>query len=145
MHLSNRSRKALLLGLSVMTISYILVITAYSPSRKSELSPEQLAFDAAYDFATALRLNDQAAYEMADPALHSQIDEWIITHETQSCSRDNPVGFPGGGDIETGYDIYFDCVILGGIYLFRVEDIIVDAHENGFLIIDWGCVREEIQ
>jgi hypothetical protein len=41
--------------------------------------------DVLFAFATALRINHPAAYDMIDPRLKPRLDEWMSTHQSQRC------------------------------------------------------------
>ena len=99
-------------------------------------------FAYAYDFAMALRTNDPIAYELSDPTQHSRIDNWMATHVVQDCTRENSEPFTGGGTIENGYEIYFDCQISEGWYVFTVHDLALEQLENGFQVVNWGEIEE---
>ncbi len=106
--------------------------------------PTYLDFAFAYDFAMALRTNDPMAYDVVDSALHPRIDEWMDAHEVQNCTRENSESFQGGGTIENGYDIYFDCHISEDWFTFTVYGLFIEERETGFVVIDWGEIEEEI-
>jgi len=41
--------------------------------------------DVLFAFATALRINHTAVYDMIDPGLKPRLDEWMDTHQIQRC------------------------------------------------------------
>jgi hypothetical protein len=97
-------------------------------------------FDVAYAFASALRLNNNVAYEVASPDLRPRIDKWMQTHEVRKCRRSNDELIQWGRAVR--FTIDFLCYLEGGgLYEFTVHDIIV---ENGDTVVDWGEINEVV-
>jgi hypothetical protein len=40
-----------------------------------------------FAFATALRINHRAAYDMIDPSLKPRLDEWMNKHQSKKCKE----------------------------------------------------------
>ena len=97
-------------------------------------------FDVAMAFATALRLNNDVAYSVANPDLHPRIEKWMQTHEVRKCSRSNDELIQWGRDVR--FTIDFVCSLEGGgQYVFTVNDIIV---KNGDTVVEWGEINETV-
>jgi hypothetical protein len=89
-------------------------------------------------FATALRINHPAAYDMIDPSLKPRLDEWMEEHQSRKCiyQADYFSGWPG--TIE-GHKTTFGCVGENGRpFTFNVDNIIV----KNMKVVDWGDVVE---
>ncbi len=137
-------KKVILISLVAVVFLCILTVNIISQYRSSFRNPHQPAFDFVYDFAMALRLNNEKAYEMVEPTLHPRIDEWLITHEVSICIRENSEPFTGGGRMEDGFDVSFSCFTKDGGYFFRIHDVFVKELGESFIITDWGEVIEEL-
>ena len=93
----------------------------------------------AFAFATALRINHSAAYDMVDPTLIPRLDEWMSVHQKVRCKRKPSTALAGSGTNE-GYKIVFECYGTNNKWLyFMVDDIVIDEMK----IIDWGEVKDE--
>lgn len=91
-------------------------------------------------FATALRLNDKTAYELADKDLWPRLDEWMKNHQVKDCKHDLDEILHWGEDVR--FIIDFVCYLEdGGVYTFVVRDIII---HDGNIVVDWGEVSEEV-
>jgi hypothetical protein len=99
-----KSTKILLLLLFGVVFAYGLRIWAetspavfdYRVIRNRETRDDLLAA-----FATALRINHPAAYDMIDPALKPRLDEWMNTHQSKKC-KNIPYFFMNGTGTKQG-------------------------------------------
>lgn len=89
-------------------------------------------------FATALRINDPAAYEMIDSSLKPRLDAWMSTHQSQRCDSQADSFFVRSRSL--GTKITFSCSIKDNYLVFEVDYIrIMDMK-----VIDWGEVTEKV-
>ena len=146
---SKKLGRITILGLSLLFLGYIFFCLvsgmpfAYDyRSLRNRETPGQVA-DA---FSTALRNNDEAAYELTSPPLWPRLDEWMNTHRVRKCSGfidgDRIYGFgtPVKESNAYSYDLKFACDTKDGGYAFNVEGIIVG--EEDLLVKDWGEITE---
>ena len=94
--------------------------------------------DLAEAFATALRINHAAAYDMIDPALKPRLDEWMNTHQSMRC-KDRPESFMVGVGTERGWGATLVCLGYTGPRHFEVDDIVI----KDMRVVDWGEVIDE--
>ena len=136
-----KSTKILLLLLCV-------VVFACSLSTWAEYSPVVDDYRWIYDrdtddnlvsaFATALRINHPAAYDMIDPTLKPRLDEWMNTHQSKECTREFDV-FLVGPDENGDYGVSFGCFGADGQITMEIDNIVI----KDMKVIDWGEIREE--
>jgi hypothetical protein len=88
-------------------------------------------------FATALRINHPAAYEMIDPALKPRLDEWMNTHQSKRCEH-IPEVFTSWTGTQQGSRTQFSCFGSNEWKLFNVDNIVI----KDMKVIDWGEVTE---
>ena len=88
-------------------------------------------------FATALRINHPAAYEMIDPSLKPRLDEWMNTHESKKC-KNIPYFFMNGTGTKQGSRVDLSCFGYNGPIEFDIDNIVIDDMK----VIDWGEVIE---
>lgn len=93
--------------------------------------------DLIYAFATALRINHPAAYDMIDPTLKPRLDEWMNSHQSKECEHIPEVFLVGIGT-KQGSSTVFSCFGYTGWILFDVDNIVI----KDMKVIDWGEVRE---
>lgn len=86
-----------------------------------------------FAFATALRINHPAAYDMIDPGLKHQLDEWIDMHQVERCKSVPHVTLIWPGT-KYGKKVEIVCYGHDGIIDFVVDNIVVIGGE----IILWG-------
>ena len=90
-------------------------------------------------FATALRINHSAAYDMIDPMLKPRLDEWMRTHSSRKCTVIEDYFNVGYGTKE-GYRVSFGCAIENSLwYSYEVDNIVI----KDMKVIDWGEVIEK--
>jgi hypothetical protein len=94
--------------------------------------------DLAFAFATALRVNHPAAYDMTNPSLKPRIDEWMNTHQSHKCMHPADVFLISTGT-NRGNMTVFGCYGYNGWISFEVDDIVI----KDMKVIDWGDVKEE--
>ncbi len=90
-------------------------------------------------FATALRINDPAAYDMIDPSLKPRLDIWMNTHQSQKCLSEADWFLVSDGT-QLGKKISFGCYIKDNHLTYEVDNIVV----KDMKVIDWGEVTEEV-
>ncbi len=89
-------------------------------------------------FATALRINHPAAYDMIDPTLKPRLDEWMNTHQSKKCKH-IPYFFMGGTGTKQGSRTDLSCFGYNGRIDFDVDNIVI----KDMKVIDWGEVTED--
>ena len=94
--------------------------------------------DLAAAFATALRINHPAAYEMIDPTLKPRLDEWINTHQSTRCKHRPDAFWVGIGTMQ-GSEAVLTCLGYNGPRHFRVDNIVI----KDMRVVDWGEVIDE--
>jgi hypothetical protein len=92
--------------------------------------------DLAGAFATALRINHPAAYDMIDLDLKPRLDEWMDTHQSMRC-KDRPEVFLVG--VGQGRVTVLSCLGYDGPRHFEVDSIII----KDMRVVDWGEVIDE--
>ena len=102
------------------------------------LNSRDTAVDLVMAFATALRINDPAAYEMIDPSLKPRLDAWMNTHQSRRCISEAYTFFVSNG-AQHGDKVTFGCAIKDNYLAYEVDNIRVMEMK----IIDWGEVTEE--
>jgi hypothetical protein len=131
--------KLLLLVLCVVVFACGLSIWAeYSPvvSDYRQIYDRDTEQDLAGAFATALRINHPAAYDMIDPALKPRLDEWMDTHQSMRC-KDIPEVFQVG--VGQGSITVLSCLGYTGPRRFEVDSIII----KDMRVVNWGEVIDE--
>lgn len=88
-------------------------------------------------FATALRINHPAAYDMIDPALKPRLDEWMRTHQSRKC-KNIPYIFMNGTGTNQGSKVVLGCFGYNEVINFEVDNIVIDDMK----VVDWGEVIE---
>lgn len=61
-----------------------------------------------FAFATVLRINHPAAYDMIDPSAKPRLDEWMNTHQSQRCKNIPHVALIESGT-KTGRKVEISC------------------------------------
>jgi hypothetical protein len=89
-------------------------------------------------FATALRINHPAAYDMINPSLKPRLDAWMNVHQSEECSYQADVFLVGSGTKE-GHKVFFDCYSQNKWLSFEVDNIVI----KDMRVVDWGEVKEE--
>ena len=136
----------MLIGLVIMICGsgylwYGMVTSPEHQTRQSLKYHEDNPLSIKLAFATAMRVNDDIAYEVSDPDLWSRIDEWMATHEVRLCSKQS-MGFVGGTGSDSKTDLSFYCPVAGPKpYDFHIEGIVLDETTN--LIVAWDWITEE--
>lgn len=93
--LIKKSTKILLLLVCVVVLACGLSIWAeYSPTvfdyrliHNRDMDNGDPYGNLLFAFATALRINHPAAYDMIDPSAKPHLDEWMNTHQIQKCKN----------------------------------------------------------
>ncbi len=93
--------------------------------------------DLVFAFATALRINHPAAYDMIDPSLKPRLDEWMNSHQSKKC-EDTPDYFNIEPGTKQGSKSVLNCFGYNGWINFEVDNIIIKDMQ----VIDWGEVTE---
>lgn len=136
-----KSAKILLLLLFVVVFACGLSIWAeYSPTAfdyRNIYGRRDTDYDLLFAFATALRINHPAAYDMIDPALKPRLDDWMNTHQSLKC-KNIPHFFMSGTGTRQGSNIGLSCFGYDGRIRFEVDDIVI----RDLKVIDWGEVIE---
>ena len=91
-----------------------------------------------FAFATALRINHSAAYDMIDPGLKPRLDEWMNTHQSKKCASE-PYYFNIEPGTKQGSKSVLDCAGYDGGIRFEVDNIVI----RDMRVIDWGEVTED--
>jgi hypothetical protein len=102
------------------------------------LNRRDTEFDLVRAFATALRINDPAAYDMIDPSLKPRLDAWMNTHQSPKCISQADWFFVSAGT-QQGNKITFGCYIKDSRLRYEIDNIVV----KDMKVIDWGEVTEE--
>jgi|SRR6266511_3345129 len=89
-------------------------------------------------FATSLRINHPAAYDMIDPTLNPRLDEWMNTHQSLKC-KNIPYFFMNGFGTNQGSKSILSCFGYNKRIHFEVDDIVIKDTK----VIDWGEVTED--
>jgi len=89
-------------------------------------------------FATALRINHPAAYDMIDPNLKPRLDEWMNSHQRKKCVQEAVYFFVSDGSKE-GKKIEFGCTTEISGLSYEIDNIVI----KDMKVIDWGEVTEE--
>jgi hypothetical protein len=89
--------------------------------------------DVLFAFATALRINHTAAYDMIDPSLKPQLDEWMDTHQVQRCKNIPHVTLIWPAT-KYGKKVEIVCYGRDEIIDFVVDNIVI----IDLKVIDWG-------
>src|SRR5262245_21627636 len=137
----NKSVKILLLVMFVVVFTCGLSIWAeYSPVAFDyrEIYDRDTEQDLAGAFATVLRINHPAAYDMIDPALKPRLDEWMNTHQSVRC-KDRPESFMVGVGTERGWGTTLVCLGYTGPRHFEADNIVI----KDMRVVDWGEVIDE--
>ena len=95
-------------------------------------------YDLAFAFATALRINHPAAYDMIDPTQKPRLDKWMSSHQSKECEHIPEVFLVGIGT-KQGSKSVLSCFGSNGWILFNVDNIVI----KDMKVIDWGEVTEE--
>ena len=87
--MKNRTKIVLLLFLVIVFAYSLSIWAAYSPAVYDyrEIHNRSTNDDVLFAFATALRINNPAAYDMIDPGVKPRLDEWMNTHQIQKCKN----------------------------------------------------------
>jgi hypothetical protein len=86
-----------------------------------------------FAFATALRINHPAAYDMIDLSAKPRLDEWMNTHQIQRCKNIPHVTLIWSGT-KTGSKVEIVCFGHNGRIDFVVDNIVI----RDMKVIDWG-------
>ena len=86
-----------------------------------------------FAFATAMRINHPAAYDMIDPSAKPRLDEWMNTHQIQRCKNIPHVSLIWSGT-KTGSKVEISCFGHNGRIDFVVDNVVVNDGE----VVSWG-------
>lgn len=128
--------KILLLLLCVVVFAWGLSIwAAYSPAVFDYrlIHHRDTDDDLLFAFATALRINHPAAYDMIDPTLKPRLDEWMNTHQSQECKHVPHVNLIWPAT-KLGRKVEIVCYGRNGLIDFVVDNIVVSDKE----VVLWG-------
>jgi hypothetical protein len=134
-------------GVKILLLVMLVVVfacgfgfwAAYSPvayDYRTMYKPVSEA-DLIFAFATALRINHPAAYDMIDPTLKPRLDDWINTHQSKKC-RSEPFYFTIESGTKQGSKSVLDCAGYDEGIRFEVDNIVI----KDMRVINWGEVRE---
>ena len=93
-----------------------------------------------FAFATALRINHPAAYDMIDPSLKPRLDEWMNTHQSKKC-EDVPYYSSIEPGTRRGTKVVSECLGNNEWLNFSVDNIVV----KDMKVMDWGKVTEAVE
>jgi hypothetical protein len=138
--MKKNTKIVLLLFIIVMFTCGLGIWVEYSPvvDNYRYIYDRDTEYDLVFAFATALRINHPAAYDMIDPSLKPRLDEWISSHQSKKC-KDIPYFFMSGIGTKQGSWIGLSCFGYNGRIHFEVDDIVI----NDMKVIDWGEVTED--
>jgi hypothetical protein len=92
-------------------------------------------------FATALRINHPAAYDMIDPSLKPRLDAWMNTHQSKKCAH-IPEVFTAAIATKQGTRTVLLCLGPNNEWIdFDVDNIVI----KDMKVIDWGKVTEAVE
>jgi hypothetical protein len=135
------SVKILLVLLLVVVFACGLGIwAAYSPvayDYRTMYNPVD-EYQLVFAFATALRINHPAAYDMIDPTLKPRLDEWMNTHQSKKCASE-PYYFNIEPGTKQGSKSVLDCAGYNRGIRFEVDNIVI----KDMKVVDWDEVTEE--
>lgn len=133
----------------------LLGITPYSIHLDREYTEQLLndrsdASGVAFAFNTAMRTNNDLAYELTDPSLWPTIDEWMATHKVVPChglGLEPYMVYAVGLRLEgkTRQSTTFNCTSRQGGYLywFHVNGIILlEQNPNEWQVTEWENIEE---
>ena len=135
------------MDIKIMLLFLLFVVLACGISFWAETSPavfdyrvihnRETRYDLLAAFATALRINHPAAYDIIDPSLKPRLDEWMNTHQSKKC-KNIPYFFMSGTGTKQGSSVDLGCFGYDGPIHFEVDDIVIKDMQ----VIDWGEVLE---
>lgn len=135
-----KSTRILLLLLFVVVLACGLSIWAgFSPALwdYTVIHNRETGDDLVFAFATALRINHPAAYDMIDPTLKPRLDEWMNSHQSNRCKSIPDITSIYTGT-RAGRKVVLGCYGYDGWIDFVVDDVVINATK----VIDWGKVSE---
>jgi hypothetical protein len=138
--MKNRVKRLLLL-LCVVVLAYGLSIWVYYSPVVDDyrwIYHRDTEDDLVSAFATALRINHPAAYDMIDPTLKPRLDAWMNTHQSLKC-KNIPYFFMNGFGTKQGSKSMLSCFGYNGRIEFDVDNIVI----KDMKVIDWGEVIED--
>ena len=131
-------------GIRVVLLLLLVVIFVCGFNIWSQYSPVAFDYRQIYDrdteqdlaeaFATALRINHPAAYDMIDPSAKPRLDEWMNTHQIQRCKNIPHVTLIESGT-KTGRKVEISCFGYSGRIDFVVDNIVLN---NDGEVVRWG-------
>ena len=136
-----KSAKILLLLLCVVVLVFGLSIWAeYSPAvfdyrviHDRDIDNGDPEGNLLFAFATALRINHPAAYDMIDPSAKPRLDEWMNAHQIQRCENIPLVTLIESGT-KTGRKVTLGCYGYDGWIDFVVDNIVL----RDMQVVRWG-------
>ena len=136
-----KSTKILLLLVCVVVLACGLSIWAeYSPAvfdyrliHNRDIDNDDPEGNLLFAFATALRINHPAAYEMIDPSAKPRLDEWMDTHQIQRCKNIPHFSLIESGT-KTGRKVEIVCFGHDGHIDFVVDNIVI----RDMVVVRWG-------
>jgi len=139
-----------ILSLSIILFSFILMLYIMIFPKSdgnifSHLWPRHKSdFDAAFDFAHALRNSDISVYELADQNLWPQIDQWMETHKNEICVREVDEIVLVEKQNDGKIDVSIPCFLENGSqYKFEIVGIEVQNRNNEFYVKSWEAIVEQ--
>ena len=139
---------ALLFCISCFFVAVGFIGNSETRFAERTITNRQDALSTARAFIVALRLNDERAYQMAEPGLHSRLDNWMSTHpKAPKCAfYDSGSIRTSGTGIENQFNLVFNCNIANnGRYQLRVLSIVLVQGEDGeWMVEDYSIPQESI-
>ncbi len=118
-----------------LLIVFVCGLKFWADNSSSDLDPE---IELAFDFSIALQYNYPEAYNLIDPNLKPQLDQWMSTHQSRECKHPYDVSLIGTGTNQ-GNKITLGCYGNNGWISFEVDDIVI----KDMKVTDWGEIKEE--
>ena len=133
--MKKNTKLILLLLFFFMFASSLSIVAEYSPTAFDYrlIHNRDTNDDVLFAFATALRINHTAAYDMIDPGLKPRLDEWMETHQIQRCKSVPHVTLIWPAS-KHGKKVEIVCYGRDEIIDFVVDNIVVTDGE----VVLWG-------
>ena|SRR5687767_12549527 len=132
----------------ILLLLFLIVVFACGLSFWTEYSPvgydykvihnRDIEHELLFAFATALRINHPAAYDMINPSLKPRLDKWMNTHQSKKC-KEIPHYFNIVPGTRRGSKVVSNCLGNNEWIEFSVDNIVT----KDMKVIDWGGVSEQ--
>jgi hypothetical protein len=136
--------------IKIVLLLFLLVVFACGINTWVEYSP--IVYDYRYihnrdtedelvlAFATTLRINHPAAYDMIDPSLKPRLDEWMNKHQSKKC-KEIPHYFTIEPGTRRGSKVVSNCLGNNEWIDFSVDNIVI----KDMKVMEWGKVIEAVE